>query len=745
MIQAKDYYDLGWQVIPQEWGTVKPLIKVSDYFFQKYYDKGWFSSKTNIAIVCGEVSNIIVLDIDNIEHKFMEEIKPYMKGLNTPQSKSNKGYHIFFRYDPAFEKKEQYKENGVNIFDVQTNKTLITLPPSLHKNGTTIYKWIRDPFTTPVADMPKEIKEIIKGYTTKQLIAKQKNNNRNDLHIGRLKDLSIVDVAERLGIDIDRNSKANCFLPTHQDQHRSLSFDIEKNYYHCFGCNDNSGDTIKLVQKYYDCGFIEACTWLTKEFFYMEQKKYTNNPEKVLMDLDSLIEYLIKTGKPVDLIKEYVYLGGKLTEGKIPAKYKGHLIIQLLVKHIHEQGYQICKTDQEMIYIYNGACWLHLSIDLARYLFKNIALSFGIDLFEAYDSYTLDKLMKQFLDTGFKQINKLGKVMINLKNCIIQIVDGHIEQLDFDPDKFFTYQLEYNYDPDAKCPLFEKFLNRVLPDKDDQKTAQEFLGYCFTRNSYLKLDKSLFLYGEGFNGKSVFYEIVRGLIGCQNMSDFSMTDLEQEHYRALLADKIVNFSSEFGKMQDKEIFKKLAAGETISARHKYGHPFLVTDYCRFIFNTNSLPMVVEHSYAFFRRFLVLHFDQTIPINEQDVNLANKIISTELSGIFNWIVEGLNRLMLNKSFTESKKSWNLMQKYKMETDNVHIFTLSEYFNEEIVEISGVDLYSKYKDFCIENGYQKLGRNNFYERFVKVTDYVIETRHKTKYFMKEDPIKKELDAI
>ncbi len=68
-----------------------------------------------------------------------------------------------------------------------------------------------------------------------------------------------------------------------------------------------------------------------------------------------------------------------------------------------------------------------------------------------------------------------------------------------------------------------------------------------------------------------------------------------------------------------------------------------------MFNCNELPKEVEHTNAFFRRFLIIKFDVTIPEANQDKNLSKNIIETELSGVFNWILEGLDRLLIQKNW------------------------------------------------------------------------------------------------
>ena len=74
----------------------------------------------------------------------------------------------------------------------------------------------------------------------------------------------------------------------------------------------------------------------------------------------------------------------------------------------------------------------------------------------------------------------------------------------------------------------------------------------------------------------------------------------------------------------------------------------MVNYAKLIFNCDSLPSEVEQTLGFYRRWLIIYFDQIIPEKEQDKQLAKKIIESELSGVFNWVLEGLERLLEQKN-------------------------------------------------------------------------------------------------
>ena len=84
--------------------------------------------------------------------------------------------------------------------------------------------------------------------------------------------------------------------------------------------------------------------------------------------------------------------------------------------------------------------------------------------------------------------------------------DGQVTLRNHDKADLFRYTLPYCYDPEAECPLWQTFLERVLPDGDAQLLLAEFIGYCLMPRH--PLEKMLLLYGEGLNGKSVTLEVI---------------------------------------------------------------------------------------------------------------------------------------------------------------------------------------------------------------------------------------------
>ena len=145
------------------------------------------------------------------------------------------------------------------------------------------------------------------------------------------------------------------------------------------------------------------------------------------------------------------------------------------------------------------------------------------------------------------------------------------------------------------------------------------------------------------------------------------------------------------------------SGETVDARLPYGQPFNMEQYAKFIFNCNELPKDVEHTNAYFRRFLIIPFDVTISESEKNTNLHNEIIDAELSGVFNWVLDGLNRLLTQKRFSECEAARKAVEEYKIDSDSVQMFLLDhDYKPSSIMSTSLKVMYPEYVQYCKDSG-------------------------------------------
>jgi putative DNA primase/helicase len=443
-----------------------------------------------------------------------------------------------------------------------------------------------------------------------------------------------------------------------------------------------------------------------------EEEDYNN-----VMELLETINNSGNPGKKASARKEL-----KKFEPKTPEKIT--LIINNLLLVSQNTSTEI-GTRNYCYYYYNSdkGYWVLLQKEEIECLLSTAANRSGMTKLKSESTLMIKKLVEQFIQSSVIPIptrhgpEESDETKINLKNGTFVIGKDSQTLLDFDRKDFFTYVLPFDYNPEATCPLFYKFLNKVIPDQKTQLVMAEYIGYIF--NKRLNLEKCMVLIGGGQNGKSVFFKIITALLGSENVSSYSLSNLSDNngYYRAKLDQVLLNYSSELGgKNCNPDIVKQLISNEPVGARSIYGVPFIISNYCRLLFNANILPKNSEKSFAYFRRFIFVEFDVTISKEEKDPDLARKIIESELSGVFNWVLEGLRRLQRQRDFTSSEKIENALDKAWKESDNTALYMEDRGYRPSTRHQTLINLYSDYKVFCIENGYGQVSNIEFKRRLI-----------------------------
>lgn len=407
------------------------------------------------------------------------------------------------------------------------------------------------------------------------------------------------------------------------------------------------------------------------------------------------------------------------------------------------------------LYVFNSQFWLQTGISRERvdslipFLTQATARLGLYGFTQKYHTF-VDSLCKQFivsvLSVQFTP-NKTENVLINFKNGTLEISETGYRLREFNSKDFLTYQLQFSYDENATSPKWDKFLDEVLPadksdpDKTRQKVLAEYFASCFTN---LNLEKCLFNYGTGDNGKSVVFNVITALFGSENISYCSLENLSKhDSYLASLNNKLLNFSSETSHYVNSELLKKLASKEPIEVARKYENPITMTNYARLAFNANELPRAgKEFLHAFKRRFVIIPFDVRVEKHKINPNLAREIVKDELPGVMNWVLKGLDRLLTQGALTECTASDREVDKYMIEGDTVAQWLEDEVWIEDkelkpkaCIQLK--DLHKDYLDWCDKYRQAKtLGRDQLRKRLSEMHDiYPFEYRHKQYYRLKK----------
>ena len=233
--------------------------------------------------------------------------------------------------------------------------------------------------------------------------------------------------------------------------------------------------------------------------------------------------------------------------------------------------------------------------------------------------------------------------LLTVNNGVIDLKTGQLRE--HCPDDYLTQLAPVNYDPDAPCPLWESFLDRIFAgNREVIAFVQRLAGYFLTgsvREEILPI-----MYGEGANGKTTFINQLMHIMGnyassaAPNLLMVSRNGNQAPYGVADLKGKrlIVASESDSGDRLSEGLVKKVTGRERLKARHLYGNFFEFDPTHKIILQTNHRPEVRGIDEGIWRRLVLLPFDVTIPRQERDKNMSEKL-RTESPGIQPWAVRG----------------------------------------------------------------------------------------------------------
>lgn len=236
-----------------------------------------------------------------------------------------------------------------------------------------------------------------------------------------------------------------------------------------------------------------------------------------------------------------------------------------------------------------------------------------------------------------------------LLNTIGGIVDLRTgECIPHDPEALLTRVCAADYDPEATCPTWERFVGEVLGgDEELIAFVQRFAGYCLTGDVGEQV--IMFCHGLGANGKSTFVETLLSLLGGSDFGYSSAaapglliarhgeqhpTEVADLRGRRLVATTEIGE----GKRFDEEQVKKLTGGDTLTARYMREDFFSFQPTHKIIVSANHKPTVRATDLGIWRRLLMVPFNVTFPPEQRDRQLPEKL-RNELPGILQWAIRG----------------------------------------------------------------------------------------------------------
>jgi len=303
--------------------------------------------------------------------------------------------------------------------------------------------------------------------------------------------------------------------------------------------------------------------------------------------------------------------------------------------------------------------------------------------------------------------------LLNVANGTLDLRTGALRE--HRPEDLITRLAPVTYDPDATCPTWQRFLQRIMGGK---QTLIDFLqravGYSLTGSVR---EQVLFLmYGTGANGKSTFLDALQALLADSalqaDFSTFLMTEREgvRNDLARLRGARLVSaVEAEAGRRLSEVVLKQLTGGDRITARFLYGEFFEFTPSFKLWLAANHKPMIRGQDPGIWRRIRLIPFTETIPKEEQDRELPEKL-RAELPGILAWAVQGCLAWQRD-GLGEPEEVREATAEYRTEMDILGDFIAAHAEVDASATVEASILYRQYAAWAEGNGDKPMTKTMF----------------------------------
>lgn len=310
--------------------------------------------------------------------------------------------------------------------------------------------------------------------------------------------------------------------------------------------------------------------------------------------------------------------------------------------------------------------------------------------------------------------------LLNLRNFTINLTTFEVRPQE--PGDMITLSCNANYNPEAICPNFLKYIRSVIPNEELREYVQRALGYSLLGRP---TERAMFLlHGPSGTGKSVLTDIMAYVFGDYGVTAPSSTFKQKKQeggtfdLHRLRGKRFVTLSEmPEGAQLDEELVKRITGGDKVPSRGLYESYQEWRPRCAIWIATNFLPRLSSDDNAIWRRVRTIPMKTEIKSSEEIKGLS-ELLYSESDGIFNWLLEGLQEYR-RIGLSEPRVVLDDISSYRTEIDSV-----SSWLGASIEDGTWVidpkaqtmlmQAYNSYVTNCQDNSISHLGKLRFVKR-------------------------------
>ena len=306
------------------------------------------------------------------------------------------------------------------------------------------------------------------------------------------------------------------------------------------------------------------------------------------------------------------------------------------------------------------------------------------------------------------------------------------------PDLFSMWKKDYDYLSTAKCPKFLKFLKEIQPKKENRDLLQMMAGMCLVPDC--SFEKVFVLCGVAGSGKTTLLKVLKAMIGKNCYCSVPLAKMSDPSNSTLLTEKLANISSDMSLGAEsghvEAFLKAVASGEAIPVVQQDGSGIRMENVmARCIFETNELPHFADKSNGVWSHLYPIPFNQVFRgTANQNPHLADELIEQELSGVLNWAIEGLSKVLAIKTIPLGHDSEAALIGCRMASDPVGAYLMERTEVNLAKRVDSSTLHFCYTLWAEEKGVQVVSGTELMKIVLRMYPNVSVYKSSTSYYLK-----------
>lgn len=621
--------------------------------------------------------NVVVVDIDSeAGYAKVKELGLDLEG--TKKVKTRKGEHLYYKAPANVRLNNAVK--FIEDVDIRTFGGYVIAPPSVHATGH-VYEWVNP--DTPVAPLPDIIVE------------------------------KFMECKKR-----PKKEKAQEFVP--------LSYRLHE--------GSRNAEFTRLAGSLRNMGFTPEAIKLALD--------HENNNSTSPLD-ESELDTIIRSVTRYDIAGRFYTFNDVGNGQRLSDRYADNTLYCSDTSSFFHFADGIWKNDDSQTNaIMRGKAVARLSTII------NECEGEDDEMVEAYEKWQSASLNTSRINNAITECTPAlikpfdlldgDENLFNFANCTYEL-DKRIAR-EACPLDYLTKRSPVTFDPVAKSPLWEKFLNTTFQGNAEMLNyIQKCAGYCLASGNPEQV--FFMLTGSGGNGKSVFCETLSHVLGdyagyC-NIETFMRNsgELSKNDDLASVKGARAIFTSEIhqGKTLDDSLIKQISGGEQLKVRFLRGRYFSYYPTYKLWMSTNNEPQIRDYSDGIWRRMKRIPFMYKVPKEERDNRLTEKL-HAEASGILNWVLEGFRMWQSEGlgtcSIVEEETAY-----YRQDQDPILAFLETKCVEMSGARIAGSDLNKAFHIWQSENDPNNNTKydNKYFFALLRRHNYTIERGKGNKAFV------------